>query len=233
MKKLVQVIIPAYNEEQNLERLLPYLKKIADDSIRVVVVDGGSTDQTVQVCKKNNINVISAQKKGRAPQMNEGAKKSEAYILYFLHADTIPPNDIFQRIRSAVANGYESGCCQLKFDEENLVMDLYSWFTRFDLLPFRFGDQSLFCRRDVFFELGGFDESFIVMEDNYFIKKLRSNGSFTVLNEFVTTSAEKYRENGFIRLQLIFSFIFILFYLGASQDTLVAIYKEFIRQDKV
>lgn len=234
-KPVISVIIPVYNEADGIDGFLREAEKMAanDGSLEWLIVDGGSTDGTVAVVKKAGFPVLISPRKGRAAQMNHGASQSKGGILYFLHADTIPPLGFPEKIRNAVKDGAESGCFRLAFDEPNPVMRLYAWFTRFDLLPFRFGDQSLFVLRTLFQRLDGFRNDHILMEDNEFIRRLRKHGNFRLMPDEVVTSARKYRENGFVRLQIIFTIIFFLYYAGVSQETLVAIYRDLVRGPKM
>ncbi len=231
MNVSISVIIPVLNEESAIDRLLTYLckKAAADTRMEVIVVDGGSTDNTINIVKKHNVEVMQASRRGRAIQMNEGARKAKGEILYFLHADTFPPENFVQEIVEACQNGYLAGCYRLKFDEDHPLLTLYGWFTQFDLPAFRFGDQSLFINRSLFFEIGAFHEDLVVMEDNEIIRRIKQKSSFVILSGNVTTSARKYRKNGVIRLQLIFTLIYILYHIGLSQKGLVKIYRTFIR----
>jgi rSAM/selenodomain-associated transferase 2 len=232
----ISVIIPVYNEAPHISPLLQYLRPLlqSDPEVECLIVDADSPDNTAVAVRafEPDVRLLQSPKKGRAAQMNYGAAQSRGDILYFLHADTFPPRQVFKHIRAALNGPAEAGCYRLKFDDERLILRIYGWFTRFDLLPFRYGDQSLFVRRTVFEAVGGFREELIVMEDNEIMRLLRNRGRFVVLDKEVTTSARKYQENGFVRLQFIFSIIFMLHYAGASQDVLVRFYRDMIRGAK-
>ena len=89
---MISVIIPVFNEAKNINGLLHYLKSHSAGFIReIFVVDAGSTDETLALLQKeNNIEVLTSEK-GRAKQMNAGAKVAKGKPLYFLHADSYPP----------------------------------------------------------------------------------------------------------------------------------------------
>lgn len=229
---MISIIIPVFNEEEHIGGLIRYLKKkcLVDTPSEIIVIDGGSEDRTVDIAVEAGARVINASKKGRARQMNEGYKSSKGDTLYFLHADSIPPVTLATDITRAVKQGYEAGCYQLRFDDDSRLLRLYGWFTRFDIPAFRFGDQSLFVTRRLFEKSGMFSESLILMEDNEFIGRLRKHGSFRILPGILTTSARKYRDNGNLRLQLIYTLIYTLFYFGVSQKTLVNFYRKHVRQ---
>lgn len=88
----ISIIIPVLNEEATITKLLLHLKThaITKSIIEVIIVDGGSTDHTIKLAKKGGATVLSTTR-GRAKQMNHGAKYAKGDILYFLHADSLPP----------------------------------------------------------------------------------------------------------------------------------------------
>ena len=97
----------------------------------------------------------------------------------------------------------------------------------------RFGDQSLFVTKDVFKKCGGFDENLLMMEDQEIIHRIKKCGKFIVLNESITTSARKYLDNGIYRMQGIFFKIWLLYYLGYSQEYLLWLHRKLIRKHKL
>lgn len=229
---MISIIIPTFNEANKIGGLIAYLKKFTHQGqVETIVVDGGSSDNTVESAQKNGVVTVASPQKGRAKQMNYGAKKAKGEWLYFLHADTTPPPTFIADIRNAVNTGYGFGCFRLRFDSNHPVLKFYSWFTRFDIDFFRFGDQSLFVNRELFKRIGGFDESLIVMEDQEIISRLKSHAQFTIIKNPVTTSARKYERFGVFKLQLIFTIIVCLFYLNISQEVTVHFYTTFMNGD--
>ncbi|MEX2640102.1 MAG: TIGR04283 family arsenosugar biosynthesis glycosyltransferase [Balneolales bacterium] len=229
---MISVIIPTFQEEENIGRLMACLKKeaIHPGGIReIIVVDAGSRDETVRIAKKAGACCLAAAKKGRASQMNEGAKAAGGPILYFLHADTLPPPGFAGDIIGAVKQGKKAGCFRLAFDERHVLLSLYGWFTRFHLKAFRFGDQSQFITKSLFEQIGGFDASLTVMEDQEITGRIMNHCAYTVIPKNVITSARKYKQNGIVRLQLIYTLLFTLYYCRVSQDKLISLYKRLIR----
>lgn len=225
----ISVIIPTFNEADTIAETIEKVRQHSNDYIQeIVVVDGGSTDQTIERANTAGAQILESINKGRAAQMNTGAKHANGETFYFLHADTHPPKNFDSAIKQAVDQNYQAGCFQLGFDDDHFLLRLYGWFTRFDIDLFRFGDQSLFITKDIFHELQGFQEDHIVMEDQEFVRRIKKNASFTILDKAVTTSAQKYQDNGTIKLQLVFTLILSLYYIGINQDKLVAIYKRLI-----
>lgn len=230
MPSQISVIIPVYNEEQTIGKLLSELKKRSGGAVcEILVVDGGSTDNTKDVAEKAGAVFIKSENKGRAAQMNTGASKASADIFYFLHADTTPPPNFDLHISKHVYNGFEAGCFNLKFDDSHPALRFYSWFTSLNSTLIRFGDQSLFVTRLVFNTVNGFDESLIVMEDQQIVRKIKRETAFKVVEQSVVTSARKYKKNGVYRLQAVFFLIWAGYYLGLSQKVLTDIYQRLIK----
>jgi rSAM/selenodomain-associated transferase 2 len=229
------VVIPTYNEADQIERLIRYLRAEGGPaaSLEIIVADGQSTDETVTRARHAGACVLTCPRKGRGAQMNFGAAHAAGDILYFLHADTYPPPDFARHVRAAVAQGAGSGCFRLAFDDPHWFLRANAWFTRFNVAPVRFGDQSLFVRRPLFEQAQGYRADLLVFEDQEIIHRLKQLAPFRVLRGPAVTSARKYRENGVFRLQGIFALITVLYRLGASQTTLVRVYRKLIRQDKM
>lgn len=226
----LSIIIPALNEEESLSRLIPYLKKHVNPAyVEIMIVDGGSKDKTEEVGRSHEVAVYASPEKGRAKQMNFGAKKAKGDVLYFLHSDTLPPKNFIDIISREVGAKTKAGCFQLKFDDDHPVLSFYSWFTRFDIDFFRFGDQSLFVEKALFQKAGGFGEDLLVMEDQEIVTRLKYYAQFSVVGEHVITSARKYQRFGVFRLQMIFTIIVVLFYLRISQEAIANFYKSFLR----
>lgn len=223
---MISIIIPAYNEEESLPHLIRFLKSCNNSEYtEIIISDGGSSDGTVAVAESLGVKVFSSPKKGRASQMNFGATKASGNILYFLHADTFPPKTFISDIRRSLNSEIEAGCFRLTFDYQHFLLKAYSWFTKFDIDFFRFGDQSLFITKTLFNKIGGFDEHLIVMEDQKIIWPIKRETKFIIHSNSVVTSARKYIDIGVIRLQVIFSTIFLMYYLGFSQEQMVKFYK--------
>jgi rSAM/selenodomain-associated transferase 2 len=227
----LSIIIPTLNEAGRIDSLIRHIQESAGPALHeIVIADGGSTDQTRSVARRAGATVVECSRRGRAVQMNRGAEKATGELLYFLHADSYPPREFALQINRAVQSGADAGCFLLRFDNSHPLLRFYSWFTRFDLDIFRYGDQSLFIRNTVFRKLNGFDESLMLMEDHEFVRRIKkAGGQFEIMDEAVVTSARKYKTNGVIRLQFIFTILMILYYSGASQEVLVHLYRSLVR----
>lgn len=227
---MISIIIPALNEESNIATLLNEIEKRSSGYIQeIILADGGSTDKTREIAKKTGARILQCTKKSRAIQMNEGAAAASGSILYFLHADSIPPKEFDQHIAQAVNQNIPAGSFRLQFRSSHPLLRFYAWFTRFSFTLFRFGDQSLFVKKSLFNQIGGFDGSLMVMEDQQIVRRLKQQAPFRILPDVVKTSARKYEKNGVIKLQLIFTLILVAYYMGVGQETLVHLYRSLIQ----
>ena len=225
-RQLISIIIPTYNEEAIITRSLQALLSITEKSEMVeIIVSDASTDSTANLVATFPVTLCRSAK-GRARQMNAGAAVAQGEILYFLHADTLPPETFIDDIRSAVATGKKAGCFRMLFDDGNPIMALYGWFTRIPLMLCRGGDQSLFLEQSLFTALKGFDENLTIMEDIDIIARIKSRLQFHIIKSYVMTSSRKFRDNGIIRLQLIFGTIHLMYALGFHQESIVRYYRE-------
>lgn len=218
----VSIIIPTYNEERYLEKLLPYLQQNSTPLLlEIIVVDCGSSDNTVSVALEHNARVISTNIKGRAHQLNVGAQNSDGEILYFVHADTIPPSGFDRLIVDTLDFDTNAGCFTSIFDWDHPFLRFCNFFSR---LPFWFcrgGGQTLFVTKKLFMSINGFDEHMKIMEEYEFIGRVKTNTRFSIVKKNAITSARDYRNNGPFRLQFIYACVFILYAVGASQNYMI------------
>lgn len=228
---MISIIIPVLNESKTIKELLFHLIDNASLELisEIIVVDGGSTDGTQDIITSLDLNIkLFNAEKGRAKQMNFGAKKANGFILYFLHADSFPPNRFDSLIKEAVSNGHNAGCFRMEFDSKHWWLRLISWFTKFNWRICRGGDQSLFITRELFDEIGGYNEDFDIYEDNVLIKELYAQNEFTVINKKLTTSARMYKKHGVWKLQYLYLRIYIKKWFGASAEDICSYYKKHV-----
>lgn len=146
---MISVIIPAYNEAAHIKATIQLIWEYDTAGVvkEIIVADGGSTDATVMIAKTEGVRNVISPNKGRAAQMNYGASFAKQEVLYFLHADTIPPKAFSTDIVSYIKKGVNAGCYMLSFNCNHWFLKANCWFTRFDVDAIRFGDQSLFSNK--------------------------------------------------------------------------------------
>ena len=231
---MFSIIIPTYNEASQIAQTISKTHAAnGNHEAEIIVVDGGSSDNTKAIAEQCGATVVKSERKGRAAQMNKGASVAKYDLVYFLHADSIPPKGFTSQILTAHRNGAKSGCFRLAFDYSHWFLKANAWFTRFNVNAVRFGDQSLFVTKEVFLKSGGFREELVMMEDQEIIYRLKKFGKFKVMNDYVITSARKYMDNGIYRMQGIFYRIWAMYYLGYTQEQMLAVHKRLIRRHKL
>ena len=230
---MISIIIPVLNEEKTIGVLINHLTKSSSDKniSEIIVVDGGSEDNTLfeasKFSEKTNLLVLKSPK-GRAKQMNFGAKKAKGTILYFLHADSLPPKDFDQALLKEIKRGNPAGCFRMQFDHNHWWLQLAGWLTQFSWRACRGGDQSQFITKNLFKEIGGYNEDYIIYEDNILINELYKRKQFVVIQKKLTTSARLYRRKGIWKLQYHFWTIYVKKFFGATPEQLYRYYKKYI-----
>ena len=231
----ISIVIPVLNEALNISRLLVHLnEKSAGGHIsEIIVVDGHSQDNTAALVKEfSKTSSIAIQlihsETGRAKQMNTGAKASIGSVLYFLHADSVPPQNFDSLIISEIKKQHLAGCFKMRFDSSHWWLALVSWATRFNWSICRGGDQSLFITKALFDEIGGFDQEYIIYEDQILTNQLYKRKQFVVIQHWIVTSARLYEKKGVWRVQYLFLMIYLKKWLGGSADEIYTYYKKHI-----
>jgi rSAM/selenodomain-associated transferase 2 len=224
----IAVIIPTLDEERTLPQTLARTATLG--VTEVIVVDGGSRDRTIQTAEAlcaqmPNLRVITGPR-GRASQMNEGAKVSRSEVLLFLHADTQLPAQTAEIIESALADQQVvGGRFDVCFDRPSLwgtvISRLMNWRSRWSGIAT--GDQALFVRRHIFEQLGGFPD-IPLMEDIAFSARLKRTGRIHALRETVTTSYRRWEQQGPLRTILLMWTLRLLYWMGMSPHRLKDFY---------
>ncbi|MDP5081887.1 MAG: TIGR04283 family arsenosugar biosynthesis glycosyltransferase [Winogradskyella sp.] len=250
---MISIIIPVLNESATIGHLIRHLNASSTSSniTEIIIVDGGSTDGTLDIIrpfrflkpersadKKSDSEINSGlanpskvilidSPKGRAKQMNFGAKQACGSILYFLHADSFPPKHFDQLILSEVEKGNKAGCFRMQFESNHWWLCLASWFTQFNWKACRGGDQSLFITQELFNIIGGYNEAYGIYEDNILIQELYQRKQFTVINKKLQTSARLYKKHGVWKVQYHYFRIYIKRWFGASAEDLQKYYRKY------
>ncbi len=218
----ISIIIPILNEADTIGKLLQYLieNSSKENISEIIVVDGGSIDESKEIVAQFKNIILLDSSKGRAKQMNLGSKKATGNILYFLHADSFPPKHFDTYIIKEIEKGNKAGCFCMQFNSKHWWLQLAGWLTKFSWRVCRGGDQSQFIIKKIFEELNGFDERFTIYEDNDLITKLYARKEFVVIQKWLTTSARRYQSNGIWKLQYHFCTIYMKKWFGASAEDL-------------
>ncbi|AVR45099.1 glycosyltransferase [Christiangramia fulva] len=206
----VSIIIPCLNEAPFLPNTIENCLGLEGD-FEIIVIDGGSRDQTETVARSYDNVKFFRSPKGRSLQMNYGAKKAQGSVLLFLHADTLLPADAYLLIKKRLQKkGHIGGSFRLKLDTPHPFLKLYTWCSRFSLEFFTYGDHGIFIKKEVFEEIGGFRE-IPLMEDIEIQKRLRKKGKFKKLSKYVITSGRRFEKNGTVK-QLIIDVLLVALY---------------------
>jgi len=231
----ISIIIPVLNEAANINRLLAHLieNETGENISEIIVVDGNSQDNTTELVKEFSKNSTIAirliqSERGRAKQMNAGANHSKSTILYFLHADSYPPQNFDNLIISEIEKQQLAGCFKMRFDSNHWWLAIVGWATRFNWKICRGGDQSLFITKALFNEIGGFDQRYTIYEDQILTNQLYKRKQFVVIQHWIVTSARLYEKKGVWNLQYHFLMIHLKKWLGASAEEIYTYYKKHI-----
>jgi rSAM/selenodomain-associated transferase 2 len=213
----LSVVIPALNESANLARLLPDLLA-REPGVEIIVVDGGSDDDSAHVVARWKAVRWLAGPRGRARQMNAGARIATAPALLFLHADTRLPDGAGAAAQAALADpAVAGGRFDVRLDSPRPVLAIVGWMMnqRSRLSGIATGDQAIFVRRAAFDEMGGYAD-IPLMEDIDFTRRLKRRGRIAALRLRVTTSARKWEREGALRTIVLMWLLRLLYALGVS-----------------
>lgn len=194
---MISVIIPTLDEEAALGPCLEALRGV-EDTLEVIVADGGSRDRTREVAARFPEVTWVSSPAGRARQMNAGARVARGEVLWFLHADSRPPVDAGSQIFEALAAPeVVAGAFRFAIASRRPVFRLLEWGVRVRSEWFEtpYGDQGLFLAATTFFDLGGYPEV-PTMEDLYLVRALRRVGRVRVVTRALPTSARSWETHG-------------------------------------
>ena len=219
MKPSVSIIIPALNEGDSIGSTLDSVMKSGSD-IEVLLVDGGSTDQTTEVALACGARVITSER-GRGAQMHRGASEARGAILWFVHADTLAPAGSADRIMAAMQDEQVvAGNFAIRFGGEQRAARFMTWlYPQLRRLGLCYGDSAIFVRRDAYFAVGGF-KPLPIFEDVELLREMRKLGRFVHLPFTVTTSSRRFAKGSFAVTLTRWVALQCLYWLGVSPKRL-------------
>ncbi len=238
----VSIIIPTLNEASCLGRTLRQLSLLDPAAWEVLVVDGGSEDETIAIAHKAGARVLSSNERGRSVQMNRGAEAATGEILCFLHADTFVPDDVVAVIertlvdKTVAAGGFVSlmagqettrwGVSLHNYLKTYYAPLLFRPHLFFKGLRLLFGDQVMFCRRADFWDCGGFDNALPIMEEADLCLKLVRRGRIRLVNRIVQSSDRRVARWGSLKATAIYLYIGFLWGLRVPATYLRQFYQD-------
>ena len=226
----IAVVIPVLGDAAELDALLAQLE--AQQPEQVIVVSGGADAAVAAVCARRACEYAQAAT-NRGAQLDAGARRATAPVLWFVHADAEVPRDALVVIAAAVRDGAESGCFRFAFQGPP------AWYKRLlaELVALRircggmvYGDQGIFARRDVYLELGGFP-AWPLFEEVQLVRRLRARGTFRVLDRALGVATRRWERDGWLKRSLENRWLALRFALGGRPETLAARYRPHLRTD--
>ncbi|MBD3671115.1 MAG: TIGR04283 family arsenosugar biosynthesis glycosyltransferase [Gammaproteobacteria bacterium] len=219
----LSIIIPALNESRVIVRTLMALQPLRNGGHEVILVDGGSEDDTVAL-SESLVDQVVTSSPGRAHQMNTGARHAWGETLLFLHADTLLPTDVISQISQALA-GHEWGRFNVRLSGRNPMFRLIEHMMnlRSCLSGIATGDQAVFVTRSAYDRVGGYAE-LPLMEDIDFSRRMKKVSRPACIRSPVFTSSRRWEEHGIFKTILLMWRLRLAYYLGADPQQLAKRY---------
>lgn len=223
---LISIIIPLLNDAESLEAQRPCLRALQAEGHEVIIVDGGSRDDSRRVAGEITPTVIDCER-GRALQMNAGADAAGGELLLFLHADTRLEPGALQALlaqRQRLGDIFW-GRFDVRLDGDHFLYRVIEMMMnlRSRITGIATGDQAMFVSRALFQRLGGFPR-IPLMEDVALSKRLRRGAAPVCLRPPVVTSTRRWARRGIVATMLLMWRLRLAYFLGADPVRLARIY---------
>lgn len=220
----VAIIVPTFNEFDNIVATLQPLQSLRQQGHEIIVADGGSDDKTIELARSLADRVINTAK-GRARQMNDGAQHASSEVLLFLHADTQLPGNAVELIQQSLPQK-KWGRFDVRLSGKQpllrVVELMMNWRSR--LSGIASGDQAIFIRRDLFESIGGYAD-IPLMEDIAISKSLKRHGRPACIKTRLTTSSRRWEENGIFKTIILMWRLRLAYFFGVKPEQLARLYR--------
>lgn len=225
----ISIIMPVLNEGKILHKTLSSIE--INTNIELIIVDGGSSDNTLEIAREFT-DIIIISNRGRGIQLSKGAQRASGDILFFLHADAIPPKNFYELIVGAIhglpLKNVIAGSFMLRIKSNGLAFRIIeaAVFIRSMLTSIPYGDQGLFMTKSVYQKIGGFNP-YPLMEDIDIAKRLKKYGRIVFLRELMTVSPRRWLKEGIFYTTLRDWMIVVLYTIfNINPNRLIRRYKD-------
>ncbi len=221
----LSIIIPVLNEAASIDQFLQELTAVNDSSIEIIVVDGGSSDNTASLVSKHNVVLINSAK-GRARQMNAGAAIASGDILLFVHSDTKFSSITEQLLCISATDSANSwGFFKIQLSGQHWMYRIIELMMNFrsQSTGVATGDQCIFVRHELFKKIKGYKD-IPLMEDVELSKRLKRESRPYIIKKMITTSSRRWEKNGIVSTILLMWRLRFLFFIGVSPTRLAKNY---------
>ena len=197
---MISVIIPAYNEEKYILDTLKSIPRKEVENVEIIVVSDASTDNTISLVKSKVDRVVQLKKRqGPSIAKNEGAKVAKGDILFFLDADTLLEKGILKEIEEKTEKKMV-GSCRIKPSSSKFKHRLLWFFKNYFCGIFGIANGCIFIHKETFLKYKGFPDE--KGEDGLFVRKIKKEGRFLVLDKYVVSSSRRFERKGYISVWL-------------------------------
>jgi glycosyltransferase involved in cell wall biosynthesis len=224
---MISIVIPTLNHEKTIACTIAHLKENAYTGLikEIIVVDGGSNDNTVNEAQKAGAKVVYSVRNNIAAQMNLGVEQAIGKVVYFLTPGLLPPKHFTNHIVRAIHSGYSAGVFRVQYEYKHWLLKAVSYLSRIKKNFISVDDQSLFVMKELFVKTGSFREDMLILEDLDIVNRLRRYSSFIVLTTPLIAATAKYSGANIIRKQIARLLTQVMYGRGYSQKKILKVYE--------